>query len=628
MSWVSEPVQMGIVVAVAITIGYIWHLEGRGRWRRFLSERFIYGIPWGTAVAVVTVVGFYLFVQSGLHNWDSPVVHPFRSWSYTYPTGWLTAGFAHAGPNHLLGNMLGTLALAPIVEYAWGHYPPSKRKRGTDTGTRAGADYSYPPPGELPENPEPAIGPESEGWLARPWIRALVVFPAAIVVVSLLTSFFALGWSLGFSGTVFALLGFALITFPMTTVVAMVALTGMNVIVAALQNPVVEATTDPGVPGPPSWAGVNVQAHLLGFLIGVLLAVALVHYRNERPNVERVAFATILVVLARQLWMLSLGSDGVFRQYRGIGVIFVFCLSIVIIALVAVDDEPLVDRSIPLLPSLRTLSLLWVGAVGTIGGLVIFVSASSVGLAITVVVAAVLFTLPVLPSVLGSRIVPSPLTVRALLVGGLLVVVVIVALPSLATNFPSMDENPIPGEGELVVEDYAVTYEEDVPHGRTTSNDSGLIVVSEEREIWSSVVDRDRLAHTGEETVVLGGIGWRAEVTASRTGWQVDGNNTVYVVDLEHAGETVRSFESDPKQARSRIAGKRVTVFATDDAFRLNVTQNGDLVGETAIPEVNETTAVGDGRLTFSTRERNGVGVVFAEYDGTRVLIAQKETFN
>lgn len=568
---VSETVQRaGILLAAAVILVYVWHRAGRHRWRAILEDRFIYGIPWGSLVTLVGVVGFYLFAQSGLTHWDSPVVLPFRSWSYGYVTGWLSAGFAHAGPNHLVGNVLGALVLTPIVEYAWGHYPPSARASGTNT--KASQPHSHPPPSDAPDPPgdrqatgntsTPSSGSKRSGLLGTPWLRALVVFPLAILAVSVLTSLFAFGWSLGYSGTVFFLLGFALVVFPVTTVVAVVVTSGVNVLFQAMWNPVFRVTADPGGPSPPAWAGVNIQAHLLGFLLGVLVAFLVLRHRDQWPSVERVALATVLVVLVRNLWLIPTSSGGEYVQWRAIGVVFALCLAFVIIALVAMDDQPIL-------------------------GLV---------------------------------------TTRGVVLAALLCITVLIALPSLTSNLAGMDEDPVPGEGELVVADYTVTYEEDAPHARIDSNASGVIVVSEQRDIWSSVIDKDELAHEGAETVPVGGIGWREAIAVDRTGWDVVGNGTVYAVDLEHDDTRVRSFTADPLASASRIANHSLSVEATPTAnerFSVAIDSDGDRLGAVHIPAVNGTATVGD--FTVSTTDRDGTETVFVERGDTRVQVAQRE---
>jgi membrane associated rhomboid family serine protease len=630
MSWWTDPVRAGVVVAVVGTLGFIWYLEGRDDWRSHLEKRFIFGVPWGTLISVVGVVAFYLIAQSGLTHWSDPVIHPFRSWAYTYPLGMLAAGFAHAGPNHLLGNMMGTVVLSPIVEYAWGHYPPGQRQ--SDAAGEPAQYFSYPPPGGHPSadsetgesTPETADG----GWLATPWIRAFVLYPGAIVVVSLLTSLFALGWSLGFSGTVFVFVGFAVIRYPLTTIVSMVVFSGVSVIMSALRDPILVETADPGGPSPPSWAGVNVQAHLLGFLLGVVIALWLLSYRNERTNRERVAFAVILIVLVRSLWALALGGDDVYRLYRGYGVIFVLALSAFIIAILATEDIPLPKPSASrrFVPSYRTVSLLWLGAVGAFGALVLVAEGTDPPVVAGVVAVGLLVSFPALPAILPEPVVGERLTRRDVMVGLFLFFTVLVMLVSVPFNIPDMAADPVP-EGEAVeIEDYTITYAENASHGRIDSEDSGVIVVSEEREIWSSVVDKDQLAHSGSETIVVGGVGWRESVEANRTGWEVAGNDSVYVVDLEYDGERVRSFTGDPVQVQSRIANQTISVVPAADGFRLNVSRDGTPVGEVPIPAMNETVTIDS--LQFSTEDVDDTTSVFAEQDGTRVLVAERETYD
>ncbi|ERH10902.1 MAG: hypothetical protein J07HX64_02681 [halophilic archaeon J07HX64] len=138
--------RVGILLVLAVVVGYVWHIDGRGRWRETLTDRFVLGVPWGSLVTLTLVVLVYLFVQSGIESWGDPVVLPFRSWSYSYVLGMLTAGFTHAGPGHLLGNVLGALVLSPLVEYAWGHYPPGSRDtRGSETEQDHQSSATQPP---------------------------------------------------------------------------------------------------------------------------------------------------------------------------------------------------------------------------------------------------------------------------------------------------------------------------------------------------------------------------------------------------------------------------------------------------------------------------------------------------
>ena len=609
-----ELIQLGVILAMVLAGGYVWALAGRGTWYAFLSKRFLFGVPWGTLVSIAGVLAFYLFAQSGLSHWNSPVTLPFRSWSYFYPEGLLAAGFAHVSPAHLVGNMIGTVVLAPIVEYAWGHYPPGRKE----------IDYEFPPPGDV--QPEPAeMNETGRQYRHRPWVRAFVTFPGVVFLISILTSVFALGWSLGFSGTVFAFGGFAVVYFPVAAIIAMVGFTGTSILINTLLDPILRATADPGTPGPPGWWGVNVQAHMLGFLIGVLLALALLQYRDERRRPEWVFFAVLVFGLARQLYAFTTsGGEDIFLQLRGVGVIFVLGLTVLITAAVAADERsaPTPFAKSTLWPDHRLVRVLWVIAVALLGVVLWSSTVADGNLSpLAVAFAPVLLVLLVLPAFSAA----TGNARRQLLVVSLFIVLVVVALPSLASNLPGMSDDPVPDGETITIEDYTLTYAEDADHGRIATTSSGVIVVSESRQIWSAVVDKDELEHDGEAMVPVGGVGWREAVTATRTGWEVTGSDAAYVVDLEHDNETVRAFSSEQSEAQVQIAGQRIAVQPTESEFLLNVTSEREAVGTVPIPEENESTNVG--QLDFSTEQTDETVAVFAHSNGTRVQIAEKETY-
>lgn len=607
-----------LIVALILATAYFFAVSNPRAYYETLSERFIFGVPWGTLVSVFGVVSFYLFVQGGLQHWNDPVTLPFRSWSYSYPEGILAAGFAHANPNHLIGNMVGTVVLAPIVEYAWGHYPPTKTDQSTD--------YTYPPPGDVqPE--QQTLQPSASGLLNRPWIRALVIFPLAVIVVSIVTSVLALGWSLGFSGTVFAFGGFAVIYFPVAAIFGMLGITGSTVIVTTLREPVLRATAEPGTPGPPGWWGVNVQAHMLGFLLGVLLALVLLRHRDEKRTPLLVFLAVLTFGLTRQLWAFATsGGDGVFIQQRGVGLLFLLALTILITAAVNASDEriPPLFEGVGVIPSRVTLAYLWLLLVGVFA-ILLWVWLGSTGFGwvgtLLFVLALVIVILPGIPVVVPDRIVATPISSRQLVLFGLVVIVLIVSLPSFVSNAPGMGADPVPGNDSVAVEDYHVTYAEDVPHARTSGNESGVIVVSETRDIWISVVDSKELANSGEETVVVGGFSWRETVTVNRTGWDLTGGDSVYVVDVE---DDTRVFESGQETAGPEIENQTITIVPGDELFSIQVIEDHQIVGEEPMPARNETVTVGD--LTFSREPDDDGETLFASKDGTRVQIATKES--
>jgi len=101
-----------IVLLIATGVAVFTRGDGR-RELQAVRSRLLFGVPWGTLVVVAGVVAFYLFVQFGRSG--SPLVVPFVSWSYFYPLGVLASPLAHAGIGHVTGNVIGTLALAPIA---------------------------------------------------------------------------------------------------------------------------------------------------------------------------------------------------------------------------------------------------------------------------------------------------------------------------------------------------------------------------------------------------------------------------------------------------------------------------------------------------------------------------------
>jgi hypothetical protein len=430
---------------------------------------------------------------------------------------------------------------------------------------------------------------------------------------------------------VFAFAGFAVVYSPLAAVVATVGFSGVGTVVSALREPVLRVSTESGPPGPPSWAGINVQAHLLGLLIGVLLAVALLRHRNESRTPAMTFLAVAVFAFARGLWSLPWSGDGVWLQYRGIGTVFVITLSIMITAAVT-GEEGRLPNPLSALPSDESRPAVVVGWIALVGAAAAAVIGAELRLGsadpfivVLVVLVALALALPPLRPVapdIGSDI---PVTNQQILLVGLVLVTLAMALPSVAFNGAPMDDDPVPDTATVEIEDYHVTYAENATHGRVDSNESGVIVVSERRQIWSTAVDKNRLAYSGEATAVVGGVGWRETVTANRTGWDVTGGETAYVVDLEHDGERTRAFRSGAAEADLSVANQTVAVVPGDDGFRLNVTRDGTVVGEVPIPAVNETATVG--ALRFSTEPDDDSLAVYAEQDGTRVRIATREEY-
>ncbi|WP_338739473.1 rhomboid family intramembrane serine protease [Haloplanus salilacus] len=521
----------------------------RGRWGAHLRSRFLAGVPWGTLITAGFVLAVYLFVQGGWSNWYAPVTIPFRAWSYFYPVGVATAAFAHFGPAHLIGNLVGTLALAPIVEYTWGHYP---RERGTQT-------FTSPP--------------------TNPYVRALVVVPVAVLGVGLFTALFAVGPVIGFSGVVFAFAGFALVHYPITTVVALSASNGIRTLYRAFQQPTLTASAGPSYSSP-WWADVAIQGHAIGLLAGVLLGVWLARARgDDRPSAARVAVGVALFGVAQALWAVYWFRGGeTYVLYRAAGLALVVLLATLVAATVVASARPLLSRAGEGDGgALRSLPRWQVGATA----LVLCTAA--------------------------------------------------IAGPAVPVNLTTPAEGDLPAD-PVTVRGYEVTYAEDVPNGMvsvvdveafgetTQVNTSGVIVRNRERGIWMTAVPAGRLAFTGTTRVRVGGVGWRDSVRVQRRGWSAIGGGTTYRVQLSYRDENVTAYTAPPARAEPVIAGRNVSVVSGSEEFRLDVSV-GNRSATTPVPGVNETVSAGG--LDFI----NVGGRIYAVDGSTRVRVARRETY-
>ncbi|MEF8842045.1 MAG: rhomboid family intramembrane serine protease [Haloarculaceae archaeon] len=514
-----------------------------GRWGRALRRRFVLGVPWGTLVVVGFVLGVYLFLQGGFESWYRPVVIPFRAWSYFYPLGILASGFAHTGTNHLIGNLLGTLAFGTLAEYAWGHFP-------TERGT---ATFS-----SLRTDPFARIG----------------AFVLGSLVVGVFTAAFSLGPVIGFSGVVFAFAGFALVRYPLGTLVVVLAGGFVDLAYRALQSPTLVAEARPRF-STPWWADVAIQGHAVGLFVGVVLATLLIRRRGVRPSPAHLFVAALLFAVDRGLWAVYTFLGGSrFELFRAGGLALVLLLAALVAAAPTASARTLVGRI-----DLRSHE-------------------AAVGLALAVLIA------------LSTAAVPYNLVA------------------------PTSGGDALDDATGVEVRDYTVYYAEgvtdrlvsvvDVPGINTSVRTSGVIVVSEARSIWWTAFSRSEIAFAGERRVRLGGVGWQESVVVDRTGWSVVGGPATYKVSLRRAGgdEPPRlAWTADPSTAEPTVEGRNVTVEPVEDGFDLRVTRNHTTLGRAPIPAVNGTAEAGG--LTFTNRE----GKLFAVADGTRVRVAKRETY-
>ncbi|WP_416839668.1 rhomboid family intramembrane serine protease [Haloferax sp. DFSO52] len=539
--------RLAVVVAILVALVTLSLADRPSRLMASLRRRFLFGLPLGTFVSVASVLVVYLFVQGGISSWYRPLVIPFRAWSYFYPLGMVTAAFAHSSAGHLVGNLVGTLTLAPIAEYAWGHYPT--RRGSTSFGS----------------------------FWENPYARALVIFPAGVLGVGLLSSFFALGPVIGFSGVVFAFAGFALVTRPLTTVLAFVSGRVLSLVYNALQSPEIVATARP-VYSTPWWAQIAIQGHAIGLLFGVILGVWVVHHReSERPSALRSFAGVLLFAISESLWAVYWFRGGeTFVLFQAVGFALVVGLALVVALTVSASNKPLREHA----PT----------------GSLFSARRWQVGVAVLLVATAALTG------------------------------------PAIPYNLFTVADDDLPGE-PVTVRDYDVTYAEDVPNGltaafdielfgeSTTTNTSGVIVKSTQRGIWTTAISTGRLAFDGESSVRVGGIGWQEEVTAVRDGFVVAGaGESAYRVFLVSNGTASLAFTTDPIQAEPVVAGRNISVVPTAAGYDLAVTSENRTV-RGPMPTQNVSTTL-DG-VRFVRQDE----FVYAEYENTRVRVAREEMY-
>jgi membrane associated rhomboid family serine protease len=606
--WVGRA---GFVFAAVVSVLVVrWMDRGRD-WGRSRRRRLVLGIPWGTLVVMGFVLAAYLLLQGGLDNWNNPVVVPFLSWSYFHPLGTVVSGFAHQGVGHLIGNLVGTFVFGSLAEYAWGHFP---RDRGA------------------------TVGPS---FRTNPYARAFLLYPAGAIGVGLLTGVFSLGPTIGFSGVVFAFAGFALTRFPIATALGLLVSNVVGLAYRSLQNPEVTSKAQPRFIEP-WWAGISIQGHLLGLLVGVMLGVLVFRSRSDRRSPLLLWIGALLFVVGENLWALwwYRGNDE-FVLFRALGLWFVLVLSLLITLALAASDHPM-----PAWLTKRRVA--GAGAVASaLGGLVWWVFAPA---AVSPSISTVAGTLPAVPAVFAALAVLFGI---AALVGGdaplvqgrsrreiatlaVLLPLVFSAVVAVPTNVVTVGDASSPGQETIEIRDYRVTYAENVTNemvsalnlsllGETTQvRTSGVIVISESRHIWTTEVSTSRLKFGGRRVVRVGGVGWREKVIAIRRGWSAAGGPAAYKVFLRPGNERGfrLAYRSEPAVAAPRLAGKRVAIVPTRDGFGIELRRNGSAVGSAGIPDAGS--AVNASGITFA---REG-SKLFASFNDTRIQVANTETYN
>ena len=525
-----------LVASLALAVAVLgWAGVSGSRAREAVQERFVWGVPWGSLV----VVGWLLFVFYVLQDgWDGrPVVVAFMAFSLFEPSGWLLGGFAHSSVSHLRGNLTTTLVFAPIVEYAWGHYPPEDRRK-------------YEP-----------------SWARMPVVRAFVLFPIGIGALGILITLFSWGPVIGFSIVAFALIGCALIHYPIIALLGLVIRAGLRVGLRSIRDPITITEASVRVVRP-SWYGVAVQGHLLGLLVGVLIGIALLQYRRRSPDPARTWISALLLGLYLSIWAIwwVLGPEE-FVLFRAVGVAIVVMVA-TIVTLGAMWRSPGPLRIPEIGPKAAVLIiLLAVMSMGVVG----------VGLNLTVA--------------------ESPVGEPAVTIDGYDVYY--------GENVPDGMLGVV--DTEILGIDTAVTT-------------SGVIVVNEDRHIWYRAVPARNLETHGVQRFEIGGIGWSESVFAVRRGWAPVGNESVYHIRVGQPGELSPAFASEESRAQPVIDGHQFTLDTEDGVFLLRVERNNE-TASVDIPETNESVQILD--VEISRAE----GELIATSDDTRVAIAHEEEY-
>jgi hypothetical protein len=372
---------------------------------------------------------------------------------------------------------------------------------------------------------------------------------------------------------VFAFVGFVLVRYPLLVVVALAARSALRTVTTALGDPVTVVETTASV-SPPWWYGIAVQGHALGFLIGVLAGAVLLHRRGIRPDPLRLWLGSLLVGLSLSLWAIWwVRGDVTYVLYRALGVVLVLALATLITAALAASDRSFVDR----LSYRRTATLLLV-----------------------------------VPLV-GMCLVAVPLN-----------------LAVVEGNAP---------DDAVTTGGYAVFYDEEVTDetfsvveieafGETTDvTASGVIVVSEERNVWGQEVSKAELRTHGAGSVRVGGLTWSETIEAEREGWVV-GDGRAYQVWLEHDGERTLAYASEPAAASGSIDGHRVSIVAGDEGFHIAL----DDEVRASVPDPGESVTVEGIEFVHETTDEDGDGetdenVLYAVDGDTVVPIAEEERY-
>ncbi len=533
-AWSADSASLALL-AVVLVCSTVVAVRHRGvTIHRHCRERLFWGVPIGTLSISIGLCVFFWTVQQG---WATPpTTIPFRSWSYFDPEGMVSSSFAHSSVRHLLGNLLGTLTVGTFAEYHWGHYPRSPHRTG----------------GRL------------RRWLLDTVPGRICCFVGGSLLVGLLSGLFSLGPTIGYSGVVFAYVGFTLLGRPIGTVLALLSSRVLDLCYRAIVSPVVTSGGHSSYVTP-WWASISIHGHLLGLFLGVVLGLWVLGRRNRTPRPVVVWGATLLLIAMEGLWALYLPvGGGQFTLYRAAGVaggvLMGLCFALA------------VNRSATLRPNRRV----------------------------------------------GSALVVSVLVVLALMA----VPYGFTSVPAGTAGFTDNSSIDVDGYTIGYAEEVPHQYINSVrlPFVGQLANvtTGGVIVVNENKELWWPERTTRELSHRGTTTIRIGDVGWQTPVTASRRAWSPVGNRSTYTVELE-SGQTHQLVHTEPPSTASPVIDGRRVRIAAGNQFSLSVIENGTPIDRTLLPQPNESITAGG--LTFSRTNDS----LFAMTNATRVRVATYE---
>jgi len=471
-----------VVITLAGTAYYTRPSYFHELWRRS-NERLLLGLPIASGVIVGVNILFFAFGQRAVMG-DELLTVPYFSWSYSHPIGYFTSPIGHGNLPHITGNLIATVVFAPVAEYIIGH------KNGKN-----------------------------------PVLRAFIGIPLAWYIIGVFISVFSWGPAIGFSGVVFFFVAFVVVFYPFLTVGLILVRSVLSVLVSSLTDPVVVQTASESI-SRPSWAGISVDGHALGALLGIFLAVVVVRRRGKSIDGFKVGAVLIVFGIVQGLYAVWTVNSSTHILLRGVGVAVIGFFGTVISYGISVESSapPLLTDDISLRRS------------GAVAALIV-----------------PLFFLCGVGFITGFGAVSTTEDVDAVEVGT-----------------------------------YEVWYGEDIENERVFSipfieltpvnfTASGAFVTSENRGIWQNVVSQRQLRSGGSQEFAVGGLNWDETVELERIGSMTVAGESSYSVLITAENQTHKVFDSGPADTGITVDGWDLEL-KTEGGKHSIVMQNGDAV--------------------------------------------------